>query len=173
MAMHNRRSVLLATLLGVFSLKSSTALAATGPTLKPTKLGQTIIFRGKKYTAVKQGKKIVWGKGVAMDTSAKSNTPAGKTVVLAKSSELAVGQTKGFKSGKTYFVTRSATGLFAVDETCTHQGCAVELSGKELACPCHGSVFTAADGKVVNGPATRSLKSYPVSDVDGNIVITL
>ena len=173
MAMHNRRSVLLATLLGVFSLKSSTALAATGPTLKPTKVGQTIIFRGKKYTAVKQGKKIVWDKGVTMTTSPKTNSSASKTVILAKSSDLAVGQTKAYKSGRTYFITRLAGGLFAVDDICTHQGCSVELFGKELACPCHGSAFTAADGKVVNGPATRSLKSYPVSDVDGNIVITL
>jgi Rieske Fe-S protein len=171
--MQNRRSVLIASLLGVLSLKSSTAFAATGPTLKPTKVGQTIIFRGKKYTAVKQGKKIVWDKGVTVTASSKPTASSAKSVVLAKSTDLAVGETKGYKSGNTFFVTRSSSGLSAVDETCTHQGCAVELSGKELHCPCHGSSFMAADGKVINGPATRSLKSYVVKDVDGNIVITL
>jgi Rieske Fe-S protein len=169
----NRRSVLIAALLGIFSLQSSTAMAASTPTLKPTKVGQTIIFRGKKFTAVKQGKKIVWDKGVTVTTPTQPSAPTGKNVVLAPSSDLALGQTKAYKSGKTYFLTRTASGIFAVDDTCTHQGCAVELFGKELQCPCHGSAFNAADGKVINGPATRSLKSYTVKDIDGNIVITL
>ncbi|MFM6841970.1 MAG: Rieske (2Fe-2S) protein [Candidatus Planktophila sp.] len=170
MASQSRRSVLLAAFVGVFSWKSSNAFAAA-PTLKPTKVGQTIIFRGKKYTAIKQGKKLVWDKGVLVTTSPTAS-PA-KGVILGKSSSLAMGETKQFKSGKNYFVTRSSSGLFAVDEVCTHQGCAVELSGKELLCPCHGSGFNPADGKVIAGPANRPLKSYPVSDVDGNIVITL
>jgi Rieske Fe-S protein len=170
MTMQNRRSVLLAALLGVFSLKGSAAVAASTPTLKPTKVGQTVIFRGKKFTAIRQGKKIVWDKGVDMNTE--SSPAAAKSVVLAKSSDLAVGETKGFKSGKNYFVTRSASGLTAVDEVCTHAGCAVEIMGKELACPCHGSAF-ALDGKVISGPASRPLKTYAVKDLDGNIVITL
>jgi Rieske Fe-S protein len=41
--------------------------------------------------------------------------------------------------------------------TCTHQGCAVKPSGPHLNCPCHGSVFVAASGAVVNGPAQRPL----------------
>jgi Rieske Fe-S protein len=150
----------------VSALSFRTASAgAAGPTLTPTKVGQTVIFRGKKYTAIKQGKKLVWDKGVAMTVA--------KTVALGKSADLAIGETKAFKSGKTYFITRTATGLTAVDEICTHLGCAVELSGKELHCPCHGAAYLAADGKVINGPATRSLKSYIVKDVDGSIVITL
>lgn len=168
MTMQNRRSVLLAALLGAFSLKGSAAIAASTPTLKPTKVGQTVIFRGKKFTAIKQGKKIVWDKGVAMNTG----SSATKSLVLAKSGDLAVGETKRFTSGKNYFVTRSASGLTAVDEVCTHAGCSVELASKELACPCHGSVFSV-EGKVINGPAMRPLKSYPAADVDGNIVITL
>lgn len=170
MTMQNRRSVLLAALLSAFSLKGSAAVAASTPTLKPTKVGQTIIFRGKKFTAIKQGKKIVWDKGVAIGASA--SPTAGKTILLAKSSDLAVGETKRFTSGKSYFVTRSATGLTAIDDICTHAGCSVELSNKELSCPCHGSIFTV-EGKVINGPAQRPLKSYLASDIDGNIVITL
>lgn len=87
MTMQNRRSVLLAALLGAFSLKGSAAVAASTPTLKPTRVGQTVIFRGKKFTAIKQSKKIVWDKGVAMNTE--SSPSAAKSVVLAKSSDLA------------------------------------------------------------------------------------
>ncbi|MEU9859742.1 FAD-dependent oxidoreductase [Streptomyces sp. NPDC047971] len=43
---------------------------------------------------------------------------------------------------------------------CTHMGC--ELGFDELEdvweCPCHGSRFAAADGRVLQGPATRPLK---------------
>jgi Rieske Fe-S protein len=164
MTIHSRRAVLIASLVSALSFRTASAGAA-GPTLTPTKVGQTVIFRGKKYTAIKQGKKLVWDKGVAMTVA--------KTVALGKSVDLAIGETKAFKSGKTYFITRTATGLTAVDDICTHLGCAVELSGKELHCPCHGAAYLAADGKVINGPATRSLKSYIVKDVDGSIVITL
>ena len=169
----SRRSVLIAALLSAFSFKSASALAASTPTLKPTKVGQTIIFRGKKYTAVKSGKKIIWDKGVPVPTSTNSSTSATKVIVLGKSTELLVGQTKAYTAGKTYFVTRESTGLRAVDSICTHQGCAVELLGKDLFCPCHGSSFNSITGGVINGPAQRSLRSYSVSDVDGNIVITL
>ena len=168
---HSRRSVLIATLLSAFSLKSTSALAASTPTLKPTKIGQTIIFRGKKYTAIKSGKKIVWDKGVSIPSG--TSTSAANLLVLGKSSELSVGQTKAYSAGKTYFVTRESTGLTAVDSICTHQGCTVELSGKDLVCPCHGSSFNSVTGGVINGPAQRSLRRYTASDVDGNIVITL
>ena len=164
MTIHSRRAVLVAALVSAFSFRTHTAGAA-GPTLTPTKIGQTVIFRGKKYTAIKQGKKLVWDKGVAITAT--------KTAILGKSADVAIGETKAFKSGKTYFITRTATGLTCVDDICTHQGCSVELSGKELHCPCHGATYLAADGKVLSGPAPRSLKSYIVKDVDGSIVITL
>lgn len=187
--MQNRRALLLGTLLGLFSLKSEAAIANPTPTLKPTKVGQTIIFRGRKYTAIRQGKKVVWDKGVPIATpststpsqsptpsaSASSSPSAAPTIertVIAKSSDLAVGETKKFNLKKGIFVTRTPSGLIAVDETCTHAGCAVEIAGKELLCPCHGSSF-AFDGMVTGGGARRNLKSYQIEDINGNIVIDL
>lgn len=46
------------------SANSSNAAVATGA--KCTKLGQTAISAGKKYTCVKSGKKLVWNKGVTV-----------------------------------------------------------------------------------------------------------
>src|SRR5262245_63974002 len=53
--------------------------------------------------------------------------------------------------------------LAAVDMTCTHRGCDVgyaPASGR-LECPCHGSKF-APTGAVLEGPAEKPLRSYPV-----------
>jgi cytochrome b6-f complex iron-sulfur subunit len=51
----------------------------------------------------------------------------------------------------------------AVNATCSHQGCVLKWqpAKKALVCPCHGSTF-GADGKVLQGPATRALATYPV-----------
>ena len=62
--------------------------------------------------------------------------------------------------------------LRAVGATCTHLGCAVRPSGEFLVCPCHGSTF-ASDGRVVRGPAPRSLPVYPVLVGDDAIEIDL
>lgn len=53
---------------------------------------------------------------------------------------------------------------------CTHMGCTVEPAGPQLHCPCHGSVFDAATGRVIHGPAPRPLPSIPVRVVDGRVV---
>ena len=62
--------------------------------------------------------------------------------------------------------------IAAVNPLCTHQGCTVKLDaeGKALACPCHGSQF-ALDGKVVKGPATKSLGNFPVKQEDNLILV--
>ena len=71
----NRKDFL--ALIGVVFLQIGApfASAATGPTLKPTKLGQTVIWRNKKYTAIKSGKKLVWNKGVAIPKATPKASP--------------------------------------------------------------------------------------------------
>jgi Rieske Fe-S protein len=54
---------------------------------------------------------------------------------------------------------------------CTHQGCTVEPSRDKLECPCHGSVYAAATGKVLQGPAALPLPAVPVR-LDGGEVVT-
>jgi len=51
-------------------------------------------------------------------------------------------------------------------------GCTVGAAGKQLDCPCHGSVFDAQTGAVVNGPAQSPLQSYQVAQVGNEIYIT-
>ncbi len=62
--------------------------------------------------------------------------------------------------------------LIAVNPKCTHQGCDVAwVAGeKKYACPCHEANF-AADGKVLKGPATAPLATYPVKIVGTQVLV--
>jgi glycine/D-amino acid oxidase-like deaminating enzyme/nitrite reductase/ring-hydroxylating ferredoxin subunit len=67
------------------------------------------------------------------------------------------------KDGKKLAAFREADGSMTVHSaTCTHLGCIVAWNESERTwdCPCHGSRF-ARDGKVISGPAGKSLE--PVS----------
>lgn len=60
-------------------------------------------------------------------------------------------------------VRASATAVDAVQAICTHAGCTLnpyDGASQTFACPCHGSVFSAA-GAVLQGPAFTPLLTYP------------
>ncbi|QMU69078.1 ubiquinol-cytochrome c reductase iron-sulfur subunit [Streptacidiphilus sp. P02-A3a] len=64
----------------------------------------------------------------------------------------------------------TSTEFAAHTAVCTHQGCTVKPGqGLELDCPCHGSRFDAADGRVLGGPATRPLQPWPFT-VQGDLL---
>jgi Rieske Fe-S protein len=69
-------------------------------------------------------------------------------------------------------VTQPTQGEFkGFSSTCTHQGCQVSsVQDDEITCACHGSVFSATDGSVLNGPATAPLPEVAVS-VSGDQVV--
>lgn len=45
---------------------------------------------------------------------------------------------------------------------CSHQGAELQASGDMLTCPAHGSEFSSK-GMVTNGPASRNLRSFPIT----------
>lgn len=53
----------------------------------------------------------------------------------------------------------------AFSAVCPHAGCTVQFDATNdvFACPCHGSVFNAATGAVMKGPATTGLSPIPVA----------
>jgi Rieske Fe-S protein len=62
-------------------------------------------------------------------------------------------------------------GVRGVSATCTHQGCTVGSPERGVvSCPCHGSRFDAATGRVLRGPATRPLPAVTVH-VQGNQIV--
>ena len=66
---------------------------------------------------------------------------------------------------------RSGEDVHAFSATCTHQGCPVsEVTGGQIICPCHGSVFDAASGEVVEGPAPTPLPAVDVTVQGGDVL---
>lgn len=110
-----------------------------------------------------------------------ANSPLGAYV--AKSSAIKVGQTRVYtgkdSAGRTVEVILSRTkkSLIALNGTCTHQGCIVELKKAALVCPCHGSVFQASTGAVMLGPngspknTISPLSKYRVTEKSGKIYL--
>ncbi len=52
---------------------------------------------------------------------------------------------------------------YAMKTVCTHLGCALTVTPRGLACPCHGSLFDPS-GKVIRGPADRPLERYKLEE---------
>jgi len=116
----------------------------------------------------------------ATSTSADaSKSKAIDGVIIAKSSDLALKQTKifylkdsfGISTG--YSLTRTGRGVVAFEIRCTHAGAPTALRDLKLECPAHGSIFNPETGEVVRGPAVSPLKSYQTNEIDGEIRIII
>jgi thiosulfate dehydrogenase [quinone] large subunit len=63
-----------------------------------------------------------------------------------------------------YVVRPSEDSYVAFSAVCTHMGCTVGFfqPALQFRCPCHGSIFSAATGEVLQGPATSPLPGIPI-----------
>ena len=75
-----------------------------------------------------------------------------------------------FVRGKFYLARLEDGGFLALSRKCTHLGCTVPWSSKDMkfVCPCHASVYDIR-GEVVSAPAPRPLDLHPVF-IENNIV---
>jgi Rieske Fe-S protein len=100
-------------------------------------------------------------------------------VVIAKSDDLVLRQTKVFKLKDSfgittsYSLTRTSRGIVAFDTRCTHAQAPCILSESLLRCPAHGSVFDPESGEVLRGPAVEPLKSYRTIEANGEVRIVI
>ncbi|MHA7305893.1 Rieske (2Fe-2S) protein [Arthrobacter sp. TMN-49] len=106
-------------------------------------------------------------------TPSKGNVPAaiptgGTPHQVAKVADLPVGSTAaGVANGVDVMLFRpDETTVLAYTNICTHAGCKVAPNGVDFKCPCHGSVFNAADGTVESGPAQLPLPRFGAA-IDG------
>ena len=122
--------------------------------------GAATVLAGCGSDAVDTGKAPATEEiGVAVGTAlvATADVPIGSGVILESQKVVVSQPTKGT------FVAFSAI--------CPHQGCPVgTITGDEILCKCHGSVFSATDGSVVSGPAEEPLAATDVA-VDGDQVV--
>jgi nitrite reductase/ring-hydroxylating ferredoxin subunit len=193
---HFSRRQILQILSGIALLANPLAVeAAQVPNLKCTRVGQTVIWRNRKYTCVRTGKKLVWDKGVAIAAPKPSTTPTTSPTTtptsaprpaytpppnefaVAKSANLKLNQPSAVANpsldypSRGYIIIRREDGVIAFSNRCTHLGRDVEISGSELVCFTHGSYFEATTGKPTGGPATRNLILLPTIERDGTIFV--
>ena len=172
--------------------------AAAGPTLKASKIGQKVVWRGYVYTVVKSKGKLIWKQGAKVATatasatakpSASATPTASATATptpsptstdgafVANSSELKEGQVKIIEVNTTknlytsYSFSRLGGKVYALSVYCTHAGCKVVAGKEELICNCHMSIFSPYDGAAQSGPARLPLTRYEVMERDGKIYI--
>ncbi|RKN37978.1 ubiquinol-cytochrome c reductase iron-sulfur subunit [Streptomyces hoynatensis] len=94
--------------------------------------------------------------------------------VVAALSDVPVGEATAATTpgGQDAMVFRpDETTVVAFSAICTHAGCTVQPDGEELHCPCHNSVFDAATGEVLDGPAPTALPAIPVK-IDADRIVT-
>ncbi len=73
-----------------------------------------------------------------------------------------------------YVVRPSPDAYVAFSAVCTHMGCTVGFfqPALQFRCPCHGSIFSAATGDVIQGPAASPLPAIPIEkSMDGTLLV--
>ena len=105
------------------------------------------------------------------DSGSSGNPGSGPVTVSA--ADVPVGGGKILASERVVVTQPTAGNFKAFSAACTHQGCVVaRVEKSQITCTCHGSVFSAADGSVVNGPATRALTGKTVNVSGDTITVT-
>ena len=105
------------------------------------------------------------GTSSSVPTTGGASSTASTANSLAKLSDIKVGSAIAATNtdGSKIIIARPTDSTVAAfSAICTHQGCVVAPSGGQLDCPCHGSVFNATTGAVINGPANRPLPAVNV-----------
>ncbi len=97
---------------------------------------------------------------------------------VAMLAELAVDTNKAFKvDGKSILLCRTAAGVFALANRCTHQLAALEggrMRGHQLYCPKHGACFDMRTGTGIGPLGKVPVPSYAVQIADdGQISVAL
>jgi Rieske Fe-S protein len=98
---------------------------------------------------------------------------SGSGAPLAQLSAIPVGgaiSAKGANGAPLIIARPTSNTVAAFSAICTHQGCTVAPAGQELDCPCHGSVYNATTGAVINGPALSPLPPVQVTLSGDNVL---
>jgi len=101
------------------------------------------------------------------------NARPGETIAAAREDELEVDQMKLLRVGDRRIVlARTEQGYSAFDDHCTHKGGPLSdgvLICGTVQCPWHGSQFDVRSGAVKAGPADKSIGTYPVEVINGEV----
>lgn len=99
-------------------------------------------------------------------------------LVIAGATEIPIGGSAIFQyptsADPCVLIRTSAEAYVAYSRICTHGGCPVfyQAGSDVLACPCHGGVFSIADGSVLQGPPPRPLPRITIEWHGADVVAT-
>ena len=97
-------------------------------------------------------------------------------VAVAKAADLEDGTMQMVEVDGILILLIRQDGLFALQGTCSHEYFELDkgfLTDGSVTCALHFSRFQLQDGESLDPPADLPLVTYPVSEVDGDIVLEL
>ena len=105
-----------------------------------------------------------------------SETRPVRRLPVAKAADLAEGTMHMVEVDGTLILIVRQEGLFALQGTCSHEYFELDkgfLTDGSVTCALHLSRFELTDGESLDPPADLPLVTYPISEVDGDIVLEL
>ncbi|HYM90728.1 MAG TPA: non-heme iron oxygenase ferredoxin subunit [bacterium] len=97
------------------------------------------------------------------------------SVKVARTEEVPIGKGKVVKAaGRALALFNIGGKFYAVDNRCTHVGGPLgegAVAGNVVTCPWHGSRFDVTTGQVIEPPARRPVRTFPVKVVEGAIYV--
>jgi thiosulfate dehydrogenase [quinone] large subunit len=118
------------------------------------------------------------GGSTTTTTTVAAGEPKPKGKLLGPASAVAVGGGVGFtdpfQSIPAYVVQPKKGEFLAFSAVCTHAGCTVSFvqSAEQFQCPCHGSIYSAVTGDVIQGPAPRPLPAIGIELSGTDLYVT-
>ena len=166
------RRALLARGLGVTALLTGVIAgiaAATKGAYRGTASARTLGSTSNRHSGTSRASS---GASAANHRGATAPLPPGARA-LGPASRLPPGQAAYYRdpaNGDPDILVRQPHGALAAHSAiCTHAGCTVEYGGGQLVCPCHGSIFDATTGAVLQGPAATPLPARRVIERGGQL----
>ena len=194
-----RRLLTLSLLIGLIQIPYP-LFAAAKPKRAPKFLGEKVTYQGKMFTSVRvkiKGKSsLAWDSGVVIPpqpspsltpspSPSASPTPLASAksfekvnIVVGNVTDIPMNSAKRFE-GKNrygyltgYLVIHNPDGFIALNESCTHQGCAVKIQSEGFHCSCHNALFDGKNGAVLRGPAAHPLVRVDIREEGGQLIIS-
>ena len=170
----SRRRFLRRSMLAVWGLSATSAVAAALYMLYPNLAGQfgADLTLGKKsdFPPATPDKFVLGQAGVFYHQEAKTYV----SHIAAGAPTLLQGQALSDQLTSESFV-KDSDGSFwvALYQRCVHLGCTVPFRNDcvSFKCPCHGSHYNV-DGEYLDGPAPRSLDRFPLSFSGDSVVVS-
>ncbi len=127
---------------------------------------------GGSTSAGDQGAGAGGAPSTAASTAASSGSGSGGAQ-LAATTDVPVDGGKIVTADGGTVITQPEAGTYkAFTAICTHNQCTVgSVANNQITCPCHGSVFSAKDGSVINGPAAQPLAAKNIKVSGGSIFL--